>query len=165
MARDRTNACNRRRQRRTVNRRAFLAAGTTTLATVAGCVQAPQADDGGSSPTPAPTRTPEEHGVEMTDDLTFEPETLTIAAGDRVVWRNVGSAVHTVTAYGEDVPDGAAYFASGGFESEQAAREAFPEGGIEAEGTYAHTFAAAGEYRYFCVPHEQIGMRGTVAVE
>lgn len=148
-----------------MNRRTFLASGAVALAIVAGCVQAPQANDGGNTTTSTPTRTPEEHVVEMTDDLVFEPESVTIAAGDRIVWKNVGTATHTVTAYGDEIPAGASYFASGGFESESVAREAFPEGGIEADATYSHVFETDGEYRYFCIPHEQIGMQGSVTVE
>lgn len=36
--------------------------------------------------------------VEMTDDLTFDPETVTIAQGGTVTWENIGSIDHTVTA-------------------------------------------------------------------
>lgn len=148
-----------------MNRREFLTVGTTTLAAVAGCVQAPEADEGGSTTTESPTPAPEAHVVEMTDDLVYEPDAMTIAAGDRIVWRNVGSAAHTVTAYDDGVPEGAEYVSSGGFESESAARDGFPEGGIASEETFAHTFETAGEYRYFCIPHEQIGMTGSVPVE
>lgn len=104
--------------------------------------------------------------VEMTDDLVFEPGELTVTVGTTVVWENVGSVAHTVTASEDQLPDGAAYFASGGFESEQAARDAYPsEGGIPDGESYEHAFETAGTYQYFCIPHESAGMEGTITVQ
>ncbi|MFB6361496.1 MAG: plastocyanin/azurin family copper-binding protein, partial [Halobacteriales archaeon] len=60
---------------------------------------------------------------------------------------------------------GAPYWASGGFETERAARENLAEGLIEAGGTYRRTFETAGEQPYFCVPHEGSGMTGAVSVQ
>ena len=132
---------------------------TTVAATVAlpltGC-SAPS--DGGSGGSGSNT-------VDMTDELTFEPETVEVAAGGTVVWENVGTIGHTVTAYDDELPDGASYFASGGFDGEQAARDAYPGGGNVPEGgTYEYTFETPGEYGYFCIPHELNGMVGTVRV-
>lgn len=100
----------------------------------------------------------------MTDDLTFEPETATIARGGTVTWENVGSIEHTVTAYEDKIPDGAAYFASGGFDSEGAARRKMSAGLIAAGETFEWTFDVTGRYEYFCIPHERAGMTGTIEV-
>ena len=101
----------------------------------------------------------------MTDDLAFEPADITVSVGETVTWETTGSVPHSVTAYEEQLPDGAAYFASGGFDSESAARDAYPsEGSVGAGETYEHTFETAGEFPYFCIPHES-GMKGTVVVE
>lgn len=100
----------------------------------------------------------------MTDGLDFDPETVTIGVGDTVEWVTTGSVAHSATAYEDDLPDGAVYFASGEFESESAARQAYPEGSVGRDETYSHTFETAGEFPYFCVPHES-GMVGTVIVE
>ncbi len=35
----------------------------------------------------------------------------------------------------------------------------------EQGGTFTHTFAEPGEYRYECTPHAGVGMRGVVIVE
>ena len=107
----------------------------------------------------------ERHTVEMTDELVFDPDSITVAPGDTVVWENVGSVGHSITAYEDEIPDGADYFASGGFDSEEAARGAYPEGDIGGGGSYEHTFDATGEYGYFCIPHESVGMVGTVTVQ
>lgn len=107
--------------------------------------------------------------VEMTDELVFAPDSISIAPGDTIVWENVGSVGHSVTAYEDEVPDGATYFASGGFESESEARNAYtagdPESGDIAGGeSFEHTFETEGEYEYFCIPHEAAGMVGSVTV-
>lgn len=61
-----------------------------------------------------------------------------------------GGIGHSVTAYGDEIPDDAAYFASGGFDSEDAARDAYPdEGNIPGGESYSHTFETAGTYEYF----------------
>ena len=136
-------------------RRQFLkAAGSITIAGVlAGCTD----DSGGNG----------EGGnvIDMNDDLKFVPDTFEVAVGETVTWKNVGSAEHSVTAYEDDIPGDAAYFASGGFDSESAARDAYPDGSIAGDETYEHTFDTAGEYQYFCIPHEQAGMVGTLTVQ
>lgn len=100
----------------------------------------------------------------MTDGLVYDPERLTVDAGTTVVWTNEGDVDHTVTAVEDEIPAEAAYFASGGFDSERAARTRMADGLVAAGETYEHVFEASGRYRYYCVPHEGSGMVGTVVV-
>ncbi|MFT4946597.1 MAG: plastocyanin [Natronomonas sp.] len=101
--------------------------------------------------------------VEMTDDLTFEPETVDVSVDGTVTWENVGAVAHSVTAYSESIPADAAYFASGEFETESDANQQYPEvGSIGRDETYEHTFETAGTYEYYCIPHESGNMVGTV---
>jgi plastocyanin len=102
--------------------------------------------------------------VTMTDELRFDPETTRIEPGTTVTWENTSEANHTVTATGESVPADAAYFASGGFASERAARDHGNDGLVEPAGTYSHAFAVPGSYDYVCLPHERSGMTGSVVV-
>jgi len=102
--------------------------------------------------------------VVMTDELAFEPATVTIAPGDTVVWENDAGLTFTVTAYEEGIPARAGYFASGGFDTEEDAREAYPEGGLASGESHRHTFETSGSYEYFCVPQEDAGMVGTIEV-
>lgn len=98
----------------------------------------------------------------------FEPATHTVSRGDRVVWKNTSSRAHTVTAYAEGIPEDAVYFASGGFDSETAARsawEAAQRGNLHRGETYSHTFTVPGTYHYFCIPHERASMTGTITVD
>ena len=135
-------------------RRLLAAAGTAAAAGVAGC-----AGGGGSAQG--------DYDVGMTA-VAFDPVEITVSVGDTVVWANTSSRGHTVTAYDSGIPDDADFFASGGYDSTAAARDAFGSelgGLIDSGDTWSHTFEVAGEYEYLCIPHEASGMIGTVVVE
>src|SRR5688500_3847808 len=81
-----------------MTRRGFLrtagqaALGLAALPILAAC--------GPSGSAPRANGTPAAGGgavVEMTDDLRFVPDRLTISVGDSVTWRNTGSIIHTTT--------------------------------------------------------------------
>jgi plastocyanin len=106
------------------------------------------------------------HTVDMTDGLIFDPDSITIAPGDTIEWVNVGSVGHSVTMYEEEIPEGATYWASGDFDSEEAARSNYPDQGDVAGGeSVSYTFETTGTYGYFCIPHEAAGMVAEVVVE
>ena len=165
----------RNQSRRTLLRGIGIAGAVTVGLPLAGC-SAPSPDDDGGEPTPTATPSPTTSGggggewvqtdtVDMTDELTFEPMRIQVSSGTTVTWENVGTIGHTVTAYDDGLPSGATYFASGGFDSEQAARDGYPEqGNIPEAETYEHTFETTGQYHYFCIPHELNGMVGYVKV-
>lgn len=87
----------------------------------------------------------------------FEPEAITIKAGDTVTWTNSQLVAHTVTcdpakakiAGSAALPAGAAVFDSGELKQDE---------------TFKHQFTVKGEYRYFCILHEDMKMIGTVTV-
>ena len=91
--------------------------------------------------------------VRMTDAFRFEPDEVTIHAGDAVEWRNVSPFDHVVT---DDRTLGDAAIPAGA--------QAFSFGAIKAGTSYRRVFTVPGEYRYFCVPHEGIGMVGRITV-
>ncbi len=101
----------------------------------------------------------------MSPGRRFDPVSLTVPAGTTVRWSNQADDAHTVTAYRKALPEGAAYFSSGGFESEGEARDHLAEGLIATGGSYEVTFDQPGTYEYFCIPHEADGMKGTIVVE
>ncbi|WP_158057468.1 plastocyanin/azurin family copper-binding protein [Halorussus halophilus] len=141
-----------------MNRRSYLAGvGTLAATSLAGCsaIQTTSSSNSG------------EYDIGMGSTF-FRPTELTVKKGTTVVWRNTGNRRHTVTAYEGQLPDGAEYFASGGFDSEQAARDGWMgglEGRINAGTTFEHTFDVVGEHHYFCIPHEPGGMTGKIVVE
>lgn len=137
-----------------MHRRAFLAtAGGGFAAGLAGCTAI--ADRTG------------DHDIGMNASA-FLPDAYTVEAGDRVVWENTGSRAHTVTAYDGGQPDGATYFATGEFDTETEAREAWTadrSGSIYTGDRFEHTFEIPGTHHYFCIPHERRGMAGRIVVE
>lgn len=139
-------------------RRVLAAAAGLGTAGLAGCFGLVGAGNDGAA----------ENGydVGMTASL-FEPYEIEVSPGSTVVWENTNSRLHTVTAYEDSLPDGAAYFATGGFETENAAREGYAngfKGSLDTGGRFSHTFEIPGTYRYFCIPHERAGMVGQVVV-
>jgi plastocyanin len=96
----------------------------------------------------------------------FQPSSITVAPGEEVVWYNNSARAHSVTAYDDGIPAAAEFFATGGFDSTSAAREAWDgmSGAITSGETYSHTFEVPGQYNYFCIPHERAGMVGRVVV-
>lgn len=116
---------------------------------------------GGDSNTPM-TATDQ---VSMTQDQLFDPEGASVSAGATVTFTNTSGEAHTVTAYEDELPDGAEYFASGGAGSEVEARKDIAAGLVKEGDTFEVTFPEPGTYRYFCVPHEGAGMKGTIVVE
>lgn len=101
----------------------------------------------------------------MASGQRFAPEEITVSAGDTVVFTNTSSEAHSVTAYLEDIPEGADYFTSGGFESESEARDNITETLVRSGGSFEVTLEEPGTYRYFCIPHEGAGMVGEIVVE
>jgi plastocyanin len=100
--------------------------------------------------------------------VSYAPAEVTVSTGDTVAFVHAGGEPHTVTAYEDKLPEGASYWASGGFDSEKAARDGWESenrGGIASGQAYVHTFETAGEHPYVCIPHEMAGMEGTVIVE
>ncbi|HYN37398.1 MAG TPA: plastocyanin/azurin family copper-binding protein [Actinomycetota bacterium] len=103
--------------------------------------------------------------VSITGDHRFGPETITVSVGSTVTFKNDTEESHSVTAYEDEILQVADYFSSGGFSSEQEARDSVTETLVGAGETYEVTLDVAGTYRYFCIPHESDGMKGTIEVE
>lgn len=120
-----------------------------------------QGEHGSSSPGQASSSggSGATHHVEMNDQFHYVPDQLTISVGDTVTWTTTGFIPHTVTcdasmAANPDehvkLPDGA---------------EPFHSGDVAQNAEWSYTFQVAGDYTYFCVPHEMAGMIGHLTVE
>ena len=108
---------------------------------------------------------PDDPSVAMTSDHNFDPETLTVAAGTTVTFTNDDDEPHTVTAYEDEIPEGAECFSSGGFSDEEEARAGVGQALIEPGADYSVALEEAGTYAYFCIPHEGHGMKAEIVVE
>ena len=85
-------------------------------------------------------------------DFQFSPDTITIAAGQSVLWTNNGPSTHTVTSDNSSWTS-ASLGAPGGTDP-----YGYPTGG----GTFSHMFSSAGTYHYHCSIHA--GMTAVVVV-
>lgn len=91
--------------------------------------------------------------VMMTDTFEFDPRAVTVHAGDAVEWRNASRFKHSVTA---DPALGSAALPPGA--------QPFASGELQPGESFRHVLSVPGTYRYFCTPHEGIGMTGTITV-
>ena len=75
----------------------------------------------------------------------FKPPAVRVSSGTTVVWEWTGKGgSHNVVA------------ADGSFQSKLVVDEGH---------TFEHTFESSGTVRYYCQPHETVGMKGAVVVE
>jgi len=95
--------------------------------------------------------------VTMNDQFRYVPETITIAKGTTVEWKNTSASPHTVT----DDPSKAQNKANAVLPS---GAEPWDSEMIDPGKSYTHTFTVAGDYTYFCIPHESLGMVGKIKV-
>jgi plastocyanin len=103
------------------------------VAVAAGCGGSPK------SAAPPATVAPNSGAVVVIKNIAFSPQTVTISAGQTVVWKfDDGGVAHNVTFDGFRSPD-------------------------RTSGTYQHTFTTPGVYKYQCTIHS--GMDGTVIVK
>ena len=165
-----------RTRTRTTRRRFLVVAGIVGAAAVVACggstaavptkssasLAAP-ASGGGSAPptaTSGSTSAAASSGatVTLSDDNKFTPATLTVAAGTTVTFLNSSTMIHSVT----DDPSKAVNKANAQLPS---GVQPWDSGLLQPSQKWTHTFAVAGTYKYFCVPHETLGMLGTITVQ
>jgi plastocyanin len=105
-----------------------------------------------ATPTPTPAAT-----VTITPDLRFDPQQVTVNAGDTVLWRNTARSPQTVTCDPIRATDKSHVALPSG-------ADPFDSGVINANGSYAQRFDVSGTYTYFSIPNESQNMTGQVIV-
>lgn len=83
----------------------------------------------------------------MMTNQSFTPENLEVEVGTTVTWINDSSEIHTVTSGTNGDHDGI-----------------FNSGEVSPGEEYSYTFDETGTYDYYCIPHLNVGMTGTVTV-
>jgi plastocyanin len=131
-----------------------VAGGTAASASVAAAQEGNESEGnqsegdgeggGGGGPT-------EEVVVGPGGALEFDPADLTITPGTTVYW-TWDSDNHNVVP--SEAPD------DSGFEGTEGGDDQTYNAGHE----YEHTFEVEGDYEYYCTPHRQAGMTGTITV-
>lgn len=90
-------------------------------------------------------------------EMTFQPATLTIEAGQNVTWKNASNQTHNVV----DDASEAMFLTDVSLPS---GTKPFNSGYVLPERTYSRVFTTPGVYRYVCTLHEANGMKGTIIV-
>jgi len=96
-------------------------------------------------------------GVVSMGSMSFMPPTITINAGEEVVWKNTSTYYHNVV----DDPGRALTRVD---VSSPSGTNPFASPLLQPGTSFFHVFDKPGTYRYVCVVHEGSGMKGTVIV-
>ncbi len=118
--------------------------------------------------TPAPAGTGATHDVNMVlegSNYKFVPDQLTIKSGDVIRFHNVSGGPHNVSFWADSIPAGAADALKGGMPDQMAPLEGPLLTEPNAVYTVTFTNAPAGEYKFYCLPHLALGMRGKLTVQ
>lgn len=81
-------------------------------------------------------------------NMSFEPASLTISAGEKVVWINKSTMDHTCTSGTNCSKDGK-----------------WNSGYLSQYQSFSYVFDSVGTYNYFCIPHCLSGMKGVIIVK
>jgi plastocyanin len=116
----------------------------------------------------APAATGKTHDVNMElngSKYQFSPENLTIKSGDVVRYHNKSGGPHNVSFWPDSIPAGAANVLKKNMPNQMAPLE----GPLltEPDAVYEVSFAGApkGDYKFYCLPHLALGMRGKLSVQ
>jgi plastocyanin len=88
----------------------------------------------------------------------FQPERVTIRAGDTVEWKNIGNQIHHATS------DPSLAIKKSDVNNPPGAKP-FDSGFLRAGESFTQKFSVPGTYRYTCVVHETKGMTAEVVVQ
>jgi plastocyanin len=116
----------------------------------------------------APAATGKTHDVSMELDgskYNFNPNNLTVAPGDVIRFHNKSGGPHNVSFWPDSIPSGAADVLTKNMPNPMAPLE----GPLltEPDAVYEVSFAGApkGDYKFYCLPHLALGMKGKVTVK
>ena len=91
------------------------------------------------------------------------PDNITIKAGDEVVFKGVSGLSHDVAFYPDSIPPGAAAVLEQG-DRRPAAAAGDRDDHRRQSVTISFAGAPAGTYKFYCIPHMAMGMKGTITV-
>jgi plastocyanin len=108
------------------------------------------------------------HDVNMVLDgntYKYDPAELTIKSGDVVNFHNKSGGPHNVSFWADSIPAGGADPLKASMPDQMAPLE----GPLltEPDAVYSISFAGApaGEYKFYCLPHLALGMKGKITVQ
>jgi len=116
---------------------------------------------------PAAAATGATHEVQMIQEgpntFKFVPAELTIKAGDAVTFKGVSGLAHDVAFYKDSIPAGAEAVLNANIQNkpQDLATEMVQDGNST---TVSFAGAPAGDYKYYCIPHMAMNMKGIIHV-
>lgn len=121
-----------------------------------------------SAPAAAPAATGQTHDVNMVLDgakYKYDPDNLTIQSGDVVRFHNKSGGPHNASFWPDSIPKGAADVLKKNMPNQMAPLEGPLL--VEPDAVYEVSFAGApkGDYKFYCLPHLALGMRGKLTVQ
>ena len=145
---------------------------------LAACGGEQKADDQQTTATPdqatpaagdaAPAAGGTTHDVNMVlegSSYKYVPDQLTIKSGDVVRFHNVSGGPHNVSFWADSIPGGAADALKAGMPDQMAPLEGSLLTEIGAVYTINFAKAPAGEYKFYCLPHLALGMKGKLTIQ
>lgn len=116
--------------------------------------------------TPTATGTTHEVSMIMVNPTTykFDPENITIKAGDIVTFKGVSGTAHNVAFDKDSIPPGAAAVLDPQMKD---GPQPLSTNMVADGSSVSISFAGAptGTYKIFCIPHLPMGMKGTITVQ
>ena len=149
-----------------------IVAALALLMTACGGKKEGTADTTAAAPTAAPpaaaaAATGTNHEIQMvsTGPTTFKfiPDTLTIKVGDQVTFKGVSGTQHDVAFYPDSIPPGAADVLNNAIQ-DKPQDLATPMINDGQSVTISFAGAPVGTYKFYCIPHQAMGMKGTLTV-
>lgn len=94
----------------------------------------------------------------------FVPENVIIKAGDVVVFKGVTGSAHDVAFDKDSIPPGAAAFLTAAVKGgpQDMSTEMISDGSSV---SVSFAGAPAGKYKIYCIPHQAMGMKGSITVQ
>jgi plastocyanin len=125
------------------------------------------------SPMPATGKTAKVQMIVDTKGDREDPLNVTVKVGDAVQWVNVSGGPHNIAFFPDSVPAGTADQLAANMPAQSGAGPSDKLGPLSGplvtapNDTYTVSFAGLkpGVYKYYCVPHLALNMRGTVTVQ
>lgn len=152
--------------------RLSVVAGLVVLAAACGGEKAPEQAPAavpavGEITAQAPAMTGTTYDVKMEFDgktYHFIPSALTIRTGDVVNFHNISGGPHNVAFWADSIPAGAEAVLVANMPNQMQ-----PLSGsmlVEQDAVYTISFAGApvGDYKFYCLPHLTMGMKGILTV-
>jgi plastocyanin len=125
-------------------------------------------DQSAAAPAAAPAAGGATHDVNMVLEggaYKFDPADLTIKSGDVINFHNKSGGPHNVSFWADSIPAGAADKLKASMPDQMAPLE----GPLltEPDAVYKISFAGAptGDYKFYCLPHLALGMKGKITVQ